>query len=59
MAGTTEITASRGLRRMFGVTAFIMLGLWAWSFVPPIEKWGNPNEDGFSYGPLFWPRDVI
>lgn len=31
-----------------------MLGLWAWSFASPIENWGNPNEDGFSYVPLFY-----
>lgn len=31
-----------------------MLGLWVWSFAPPIENWGNPNEDGFSYAPLFY-----
>jgi hypothetical protein len=54
MVGATEVMASPRLRRMFAVGAVIMLGLWAWSFVPPIENWGNPNEDGFSYGPLFY-----
>jgi zinc transporter ZupT len=39
---------------MFAVAAFIMLALWAWSLVPPIESWGNPNEDGFSYVPVFY-----
>ena len=54
MASATEVTASPRLRRIFAVGASIMLGLWAWSFVPPIQNWGNPNEDGFSYGPLFY-----
>lgn len=49
-----EITASHRLRSIFAVTAFIMLALWGWSFVPPIQNWGNPNEDGFSYAPLFY-----
>ena len=54
MGSTTEITASLKLRSMFAVAASIMLALWGWSFVPPIENWGNPNEDGFSYAPLFY-----
>jgi len=54
MVAPAETTASPRWRRIFGVAAFIMLGLWAWSFVPPIQNWGNPNEDGFSYGPLFY-----
>jgi len=39
---------------MFAIAAAIMLGLWGWSFVPPIEQCGNSNEDGFSYAPLFY-----
>ena len=39
---------------MFAIAAAIMLGFWAWSFGPPIQNWGNPNEDGFSYVPLFY-----
>ena len=39
---------------MFAVAAAIMLGLWGWSLVPPIQNWGNPNEDGFSYVPFFY-----
>jgi hypothetical protein len=54
MADTAEITASPRLRSLFAVAAAIMLGLWAWSFGPPIENWGNSNEDGFSYTPLFY-----
>jgi heme/copper-type cytochrome/quinol oxidase subunit 3 len=54
MGSTTEITASPKLRSMFAVAAFVMLVLWGWSFVPPIENWGNPNEDGFSYAPVFY-----
>src|SRR5215471_6704386 len=54
MGHSTEIAASPRLRGMFAVAAAIMLGLWGWSLVPPIENWGNPNEDGFSYVPLFY-----
>ena len=48
------MTASPGLRVMFAVAAAIMLCLWAWSLVPPIANWGNPNEDGFSYVGVFY-----
>ena len=54
MDSTTEITASPKTRSMFAVAAFIMLALWGWSLVPPIENWGNPNEDGFSYVAVFY-----
>lgn len=54
MGSTTEITASPRLRSMFAVAAFIMLALWGWSLVPPIENWSNPYEDGFSYVPVFY-----
>ena len=39
---------------MFAVAASVMLALWGWSLVPPIENWGNPNEDGFSYVSVFY-----
>jgi hypothetical protein len=55
---TKETTASSSLRSMFAVVGFIMLALWGWSFVPPIQNWGNPNEDGFSYAPLFYTTIV-
>ncbi len=54
MNETADIVASPGRRTLFAAGAAIMLGLWGWSFVPPIENWGNPNEDGFSYGSLFY-----
>lgn len=54
MGEKTEITVSRRLRAMFVVAAAIMFALWGWSLVPPIENWGNPNEDGFSYVPIFY-----
>ena len=54
MADTVEMTASPRLRARLGIAAAIMLGLWAWSFGPPIENWGNPNEDGFSYVGVFY-----
>jgi len=58
MGSTMEITASPKLRSMFAVAAFIMLALWGWSLVPPIENWSNPNEDGFSYVPVFYTTIV-
>ena len=54
MGNTTDITASPKLRAMFVAAAAIMLALWGWSLVPPIENWGNPNEDGFSYVGVFY-----
>src|SRR5262252_9248450 len=54
MSNTSEITTSPTLRVMFAVAAAIMLSLWAWSLVPPISNWGNPNEDGFSYVGVFY-----
>ena len=54
MGNTTGIAASPKLRAMFAVSASIMLALWGWSLVPPIENWGNPNEDGFSYVSVFY-----
>lgn len=54
MDNTTEITAPPRLRMVFAVAAFIMLVFWGWSLLPPIENWGNPNEDGFSYVPVFY-----
>src|SRR5579862_1962172 len=54
MGDTAEINASVKQRVMFAVAAAIMLALWGWSLVPPIENWGNPNEDGFSYVAVFY-----
>jgi hypothetical protein len=54
MAGTADIAASPKLRLKFAVGAAIMLALWCWSLVPPIENWGNPHEDGFSYVGVFY-----
>jgi hypothetical protein len=50
----TDITASSRLRIIFAAVAAIMLALWGWSLGAPIHSWGDPNEDGFSYVPLFW-----
>jgi hypothetical protein len=58
MGNPTELTASPRLRILFAVAAAIMLALWGWSLVPPIENWDNPNEDGFSYVPLFYTTIV-
>jgi hypothetical protein len=54
MSNTSETTASPRLRVMFAVAGAIMLSLWAWSLVPPIENWGNSNEGGFSYVGVFY-----
>jgi hypothetical protein len=54
MSNTSEMTASPRLRVVFAVAAAIMFSLWAWSLVPPIENWGNPYEDGFSYVGVFY-----
>jgi hypothetical protein len=49
-----EMMAPRRLRVRLAIAGVVMLALWGWSLVPPIENWGNPNEDGFSYVPLFY-----
>jgi hypothetical protein len=49
-----DIMASPKLRVVFVIIAASMLALWGWSLIPPIETWGDPNEDGFSYVPAFW-----
>src|SRR5579863_10250649 len=54
MSNAAEVTASPALRAIFVIAAAIMLALWGWSLVPPIENWGNPNEDGFSYVAVFY-----
>ena len=54
MGNAPEITTSPKLRAMSAIAATIMLAFWCWSLVPPIENWGNPNEDGFSYIPVFY-----
>jgi len=52
---TQEATkASTALRLVFIVIAAVMLALFGWSLVPPIQNWNNPNEDGFSYIGAFW-----
>jgi heme/copper-type cytochrome/quinol oxidase subunit 3 len=53
-----EITALSMMRVTFVVMAASMLALWGWSLVPPIENWNNPNEDGFSYVPVFYATIV-
>jgi len=55
---TDAVMAPRRLRVRLAVAGFIMLALWGWSFVPPIENGSNPNEDGFSYAPLFYTTIV-
>jgi hypothetical protein len=50
----SAVTASPGLRVIFVGLAAVMLALWGWSLIPPIESWGNPQEDGFSYVLAFY-----
>jgi hypothetical protein len=50
----TDITASPRLRAAFFIVAAVMLALWGWSLVPAIQSWNNPNEDGFSFVPVFY-----
>jgi hypothetical protein len=50
----TNIAASPLLRATFAGLAAAMLVLWGLSLGPPIQNWGNPREDGFSYVPAFW-----
>ena len=50
----TEIKASPKLRAIFLVVSITMFVLWGLSLIPPIKAWGDPNEDGFSYLPVFW-----
>jgi hypothetical protein len=47
-------TASPRLRVIFLIVAALMLLLWSWSLVPPIQNWNNPYEDGFSYVGVFY-----
>ena len=49
-----QLRPSRNLRLGFILMAVIMLALWGASLVPAIDAWGNPNEDGFSFVPVFW-----
>jgi len=51
--------ASPTLRAVFFAVAAAALGLWAASLIPPYQNWGNPNEDGFSYVPLFWASFTV
>ncbi len=49
-----QITASPKLRAIFAAVAVAMFALWGWSFVPVVQTWGDPREDGFSVVPLFY-----
>lgn len=53
-SNSSEPAATPRLRIMLAVAAAFMLFLWVWSLVPPIENWGNPYEDGFSYVGVFY-----
>ena len=52
------ITALLRLRIIFLIVAALMLLLWGWSLVPPIENWNNPYEDGLSYVGVFYASIV-
>jgi drug/metabolite transporter (DMT)-like permease len=53
-----QITASPMRRATFLLIGAAMLGLWCWSLVPPIQNWGNPYEDGFSYVGVFYATPI-
>lgn len=57
-AAPVDAVASTRLRLAFVGVAAVMAALWGWSLVPPIQNWGNPNEDGFSYLGFFWASIV-
>ena len=50
----TEVKASPRLRAAFVLVAAILFALWGWSLVPAIHGWNDPNEDGFSFVPVFY-----
>jgi len=52
--GNDAIPASPTLRAAFLAVGAGNLALWFASLVPPYQSWGNPNEDGFSYIPVFY-----
>ena len=52
--GDDAIPASPTLRAAFLAVCASNLALWFASLVPPYQSWGNPNEDGFSYIPVFY-----
>jgi hypothetical protein len=54
LVAQADITATAKQRVVFVIVAAVMLALWGLSLIPPIQSWGNPHEDGFSYVPLFW-----
>ncbi len=54
----TGVTASPKRRVVFLVVAALMLALWGWSLVPPIENWNNPYDDGFSYVGVFYATPI-
>jgi hypothetical protein len=54
----TGITVSPKRRVAFLVVGMLMLALWGWSLVPPIENWNNPYEDGFSYVGVFYATPI-
>jgi Na+-driven multidrug efflux pump len=52
------VDASPKGRVAFLIVAALMLALWGWSVVPPIENWNNPHEDGFSYVGVFYATPI-
>lgn len=54
----TGVTASPKRRVGFLVVGALMVALWGWSLVPPIENWNNAHEDGFSYVGVFYATPI-
>jgi hypothetical protein len=53
----TDVTVSLRLRGAFVLAAAATLDL-CWSLVPPLADWRPPNEDDFSYVPVFYTTIV-
>ncbi|MGA7429552.1 MAG: hypothetical protein WBQ24_09820 [Xanthobacteraceae bacterium] len=49
-----QTDASPQLRYIFAGMGASMLVLWGSTLSAAIQNWGNPNEDGMSYVPVFW-----
>ena len=51
--------ASPKLRLTYLAVAAATLGLWVASLIPAIQGWNNPNEDGFSFIPVFYASITV
>src|SRR5262245_51169906 len=49
-----QILATPMRRAGLALGAVALLAVWGVSAIPVAQNWNNPNEDGFSFVPLFW-----